>query len=100
MFLSRMYPTGPESARQVVQYYREASTSDVRIRDWIDLWNQTFREDADATAIQQAGLRTGAVPRNRLLPVREEAVQFFNRQILTAYQSLLEDPTETQVAAE
>ena len=90
MILSQMQPLAPECTEQVVHYFSDAGSDPDHVDRWIELWEQTFTEDGDATAIQQLGLRTGAVPRNRLLRPREEAVFFFNRQICLAYRQYLD----------
>jgi len=99
MILSQMRPTGPETTRQTVHYFSENGAGIERVEKWIELWEQTFTEDGNATAIQQEGLRTGIMDRNRLLPPREQAVVFFNRNTVDAYGRYL-DPTPTAAAAE
>jgi phenylpropionate dioxygenase-like ring-hydroxylating dioxygenase large terminal subunit len=85
MILSQMRPSGPETTEQKVHYFAQAGADPSRIADWIELWEQTFSEDGAAVAIQQEGLRTGAIERNRLMPSREEAVLFFNGLVIGAY---------------
>ena len=87
MILSQMRPTGPERTCQVVDYFAEAGSDPARVDEWIGLWEQTFTEDGDATVVQQEGLRTGAVARNRLVGSREAAVLFFNRLTCEAYKA-------------
>ena len=41
------------------------------MREWIELWDETFAEDGMAVSMQQKGLRTHALERIRLLPDRE-----------------------------
>ncbi len=85
MILSQMRPLGPERTEQKVHYFTPKGTSAALVEDWIALWEETFGEDGEAVAIQQQGLRTGAIARNRLMPNREEAVVFFNGLVLDAY---------------
>ena len=85
MILSQMRPTGPETTEQKVHYFAENGADPERVEAWIELWEQTFTEDGEAVAIQQEGLRTGAIPRNRLMPNREQAVVFFNGLVIDAY---------------
>ena len=92
MILSQMRPTGPEETCQTVHYFAEAGSDPTRVEDWIALWEQTFTEDGDATAVQQEGLRAGCVERNRLLGAREAAVLFFNRLTCCAYEGFLDAP--------
>ena len=101
MILSQMRPTGPETTRQVVHYFAEDGSDPELVEAWIDLWEQTFTEDGDATAIQQVGLRVGILERNRLLYVRERPVLFFNKLIVDAYKRYFDgEPVSPAVAAE
>ena len=86
MILSQMRPLSAETTEQKVHYFAERGTDPDRVAQWIALWEQTFSEDGAAVAIQQEGLRTGAIKRNRLMPNREEAVVFFNGLVLDAYE--------------
>jgi len=97
MIMSQMRPLGPERARQMVHYFAETGSDKAEIGQWIALWEQTFAEDEEATEVQQAGLRSGAVARNRLLPAREETVLFHNRKVYEAYAQHL---TALDLAAE
>ncbi|OED48994.1 aromatic ring-hydroxylating oxygenase subunit alpha [Leisingera sp. S232] len=85
MILSQMRPLGPETTEQRVDYFAQKGTSPERVQQWIELWEETFAEDGEAVSMQQKGLRTHALERNRLLPDREEAVLFFNSLIVNAY---------------
>jgi choline monooxygenase len=85
MILSQMRPLGPETTEQKVHYFAENGADPERVEAWIELWEKTFTEDGEAVAIQQEGLRTGAIARNRLMPNREEAVVFFNGLVIDAY---------------
>ncbi len=101
MILSQMRPTGPETTRQLVHYFAEEGADPDRVDRWIDLWEQTFTEDGDATAVQQEGLRVGVVGRNRLLIPRERPVVLFNGLIIEAYRKYLDQlPAASVQAAE
>jgi len=99
MILSQMRPTAPERTCQVVHYFAEKGADPDRVEQWIDLWEQTFSEDGEATAVQQEGLRVGIVERNRLLEARERSLLFFNGQIIKAYRNYLSIPPVTSVQA-
>ena len=94
MILSQMRPLGPERTEQIVHYFSDAGSDPALVDRWVDLWEQTFTEDGEATAIQQTGFRTGIVKRNRLMMQREEAVFFFNRQTCSAYQNYLDSKND------
>lgn len=98
MILSQMRPTGPETTQQMVHYFIQDGADIERVEQWIELWEQTFTEDGNATAIQQEGLRTGIMDRNRLLPPREQAVVFFNRNTIDAYARYLSPSPAAAVA--
>ena len=85
MILSQMRPLGPETTEQRVDYFAQKGTDPTRVEEWIELWEQTFSEDGMAVSMQQKGLRTHALERNRLLPGREAAVMFFNSLIVDSY---------------
>ena len=55
------------------------------MREWIELWDETFAEDGMAVSMQQKGLRTHALERIRLLPDREGPVKFFNSLVVNSY---------------
>ena len=90
MILSQMGPTGPETTRQTVHFLSEVGADPDRVERWIDLWEQTFTEDGDATAVQQQGMRTGFAKRNRLVASREAPVFHFNKLIAASYRTYLE----------
>ena len=91
MIASQMRPIGAECVEQSIHYFIEEGADEARVEAWIELWEQTFTEDGEATAIQQSGLRTGVPERNRLLPAREQPVLFFNGLTCQAYRAYLEE---------
>lgn len=85
MLLHQATPTGPESSKKWM-YCLLRKGSDTEIgKYWIDLWNQTFAEDQGATQVQQAGLRSGRMPRARYVTNQEKAPLFVNRLTVSAY---------------
>ena len=100
MILSQMRPMGPERTCQLVHYFAEEGTDPDRVEAWIDLWERTFTEDGDATAVQQEGLKVGMIERNRLLAPRETPLVFFNGLVIDAYRSYLDTPPTAVQAAE
>ena len=100
MIATQMRPTGSESVCQTIHYFMEEGSDEATVEAWIALYEQTFIEDGDATAIQQKGLRTGVLDRSRLLPAREQPVLFVNGLICQSYRSYLEQTqTSPQLAA-
>ena len=89
MYMARVVPTGPESCLFVCHYFAEVGADLDRVARWIDIWDATFNEDAEAVAVQQRNLRTGRLPRMRYVDQREGPVLFFNRLIWEAYKEAL-----------
>ena len=85
MILAQMRPLGPEVTEQRVDYFSQKGSDPARVQQWIDLWEETFAEDSEVVTMQQKGLRTHALDRNRLLSGPEEAVIFFNKLIVNSY---------------
>ncbi|UXX84772.1 aromatic ring-hydroxylating oxygenase subunit alpha [Roseovarius pelagicus] len=89
LLLHQAIPTGPETSKKFMYcLLRKGSDTEMGKR-WIDLWDQTFSEDQGATQIQQAGLRSGRMPRARYVTNQEEATMFVNRLTLSAYRKAL-----------
>jgi len=85
LLLHQAQPTGPETTtKRMFCLTRNAGDQDMAHK-WIELWNQTFKEDQGATQIQQAGLRSGQMPRARYVPSQEQATVYVNKLTLDAY---------------
>lgn len=89
MYMARIVPTGPATCDFVCHYFAHIDADPERVDRWIDLWDQTFREDAEAVAVQQRNLETGRLDRMRYMEEREGPVLFFNRLIWKAYREAL-----------
>lgn len=85
MILAQMRPLGSEITEQKIDYFAQNGADSARVQQWIDLWEETFVEDVEIVSMQQKGLRTHALERNRLVPGPEESVIFFNKLIVDAY---------------
>ncbi len=90
MYMARIVPTGPESCEFVCHYFAHVDADPERVDRWIDLWDMTFSEDADAVGVQQRNLRTGRLERMRYIAESEGPVLFFSRLIWDAYREALE----------
>jgi len=86
MVLSQMIPIGPERTVSVMDYFAERDGDEQRFERWVELWDQTFREDLTAAANQQRGMRTGRLKKSRFVTTQERPLIFINRTILEAYQ--------------
>jgi len=89
LIMARVVPTGPQSCRFIAHYFADRDADPERVDAWIELWNRTYDEDADAVELQQQGLRSGRLPRMRYVPAREQPVLFVNGLIREAYREAL-----------
>lgn len=87
MVLSQMLPLGPERTLSVMDYFAQAGAAADRVDRWIELWDQTFREDLTAAKNQQRGMKTGKLERSRFLRSVERPLIFVNQTVLDAYQN-------------
>ncbi len=78
-------PETPESTHKVMYCLTKKDADQELAHRWLDLWDATFKEDQEATQIQQKGLRSGRLPRARYVTNQEGPVLFINRLILAAY---------------
>ena len=93
MILAQMVPTGPTSCRFIAHYYSEKGADLERVDRWIELWMQTYDEDARATELQQVNLQSGRAKEFRYVSGREEPAIFINSLIWDAYKQHLIDDT-------
>ena len=82
-------PTGPESCRFVADMYVHPDVADDDVEHWLEMYNLTFAEDAEAVRLQQPGLRSQMVPHGRLMPSRESAISAFHRMVWDAFRQAL-----------
>jgi hypothetical protein len=69
--------------------YVRPGTSEAVVSEWLDLWDQVLREDAEATNRQQVGYRCGQIPAGHLMLSSEHNLQAFMRR---TYQALMAEP--------
>jgi phenylpropionate dioxygenase-like ring-hydroxylating dioxygenase large terminal subunit len=79
-FAGNVRPTGPESCAASADMYVRPGVDEELLADWLDMWDRTFREDKQATDLQQAGYRSGGVPYGRLMLDSEECLMAFMRR--------------------
>jgi choline monooxygenase len=72
--VTQIIPLDVEHVRYVADFYAEMTAELDRIARWVNLWDQTFREDVEVCELQQQSLRTGLVTRNRIVSAREPGV--------------------------
>ena len=88
MLLYQARPTGPETTSKILYCLVRAGADEEQTEACIDLWLRTFAEDKAAIELQQAGVRSGRLPRMRYMTGREPAPRFMNRLILEGIKSL------------
>jgi phenylpropionate dioxygenase-like ring-hydroxylating dioxygenase large terminal subunit len=91
MLMGKMTPTGPQSCRWTIDYLMQKGSDPARVDRWIDIWTQTFREDADVTTIQQSSLLNDRAVPFRFVPNRERMSQSIHHLIWQAYKANLVD---------
>lgn len=83
-FPGMITPTGPESCRFVADMYVRPRIDEAVLAEWVDMYDRTLTEDAEAVRVQQPGLRSQMVPYGRLMPSRESAISHFHRLVFEA----------------
>ncbi len=78
LHMSGMVPVAPGVTQHVTHYLGDRDSDPERIDAWIDLWDQTYREDNEITAVQYDNIETARQPYNRYVHAREEAAKHFN----------------------
>ena len=69
-------------------YAREGLDSEF-VAGWVEMYDKTLREDADAVRVQQPGLRSRLVPNGRLMPASESAISRFHRMVWESFKESL-----------
>jgi phenylpropionate dioxygenase-like ring-hydroxylating dioxygenase large terminal subunit len=88
-FPGMIVPTGPETCRFVAEMYVHPDCDDATMEEWVEMYNQTLAEDAQAVLVQQPGLRSRMVPYGRLMPSRESAISHFHHLVWEAFSEAL-----------
>jgi phenylpropionate dioxygenase-like ring-hydroxylating dioxygenase large terminal subunit len=89
-FSGMIIPTGPETSRFLADVYVHPDVPADEVEQWVDMYNQTLLEDAEAVSVQQPGLRSRMVPHGRLMPSRESAICAFHRMVWDAFREALD----------
>ena len=84
-FVGSVIPLGPERCSAFVDMYVRPGADEVIVDEWLKMWDQVLREDAEATDRQQLGYRSGQIPAGRLMLNSEHNLQAFMRR---TYQAL------------
>jgi phenylpropionate dioxygenase-like ring-hydroxylating dioxygenase large terminal subunit len=86
-FVGSVAPLGPERCSAFADMYVRPGADEVIVDEWLKMWDQVLREDAEATDRQQVGYRCGQVPAGRLMLSTEHNLQAFMRRTYQALSS-------------
>ena len=70
-------PVGPERCSAFVDMYVPPGADEVIIDEWLKMWDQVLREDAEATNRRQLGYGSGKIPAGCLMLKTEHNLQAF-----------------------
>jgi phenylpropionate dioxygenase-like ring-hydroxylating dioxygenase large terminal subunit len=90
-FPGMIFPTGPETCAFTADMYVHPDCTEAEMEEWVEMYNRTLTEDAEAVRVQQPGLRSKMVPHGRLMPSRESAISSFHRMVWSSFREALED---------
>jgi phenylpropionate dioxygenase-like ring-hydroxylating dioxygenase large terminal subunit len=88
-FPGMIVPTGPETCRFSADFFVNPECDDAFVSEWIEMYNRTLSEDAQAVLLQQPGLRSRMVPHGRLMPASESSISHFHRLVWQAMSDAL-----------
>jgi phenylpropionate dioxygenase-like ring-hydroxylating dioxygenase large terminal subunit len=74
-------PTGPESCSFYADFWVHPDADERFLEEWVEMYNRTLAEDAEAVRVQQPGLRSRMVPHGRLMPASESSIAHFHRLV-------------------
>jgi hypothetical protein len=74
-------PTGPESCTFHADFWVHPDADERFLEEWVEMYNRTLTEDAEAVRVQQPGLRSRMVPHGRLMPASESSIAHFHRLV-------------------
>lgn len=94
MFVHTVVPTGPETCVMYVDIHVDPTLEEGAVAEWMDIYDQTLKEDKVAVERQQVGYRSGAVNSGRLLTESEAPLRWFENWLERRLSPALpEDPS-------
>jgi phenylpropionate dioxygenase-like ring-hydroxylating dioxygenase large terminal subunit len=78
-FPGMIIPTSPVSCRFIADFFVHPDCDEQFGLDWVEMYNQTLREDSEVVRAQQPGLSSRMVPFGRLMPASESSIAYFHR---------------------
>jgi len=89
MHMTGMTPIAPGVTRHTAYYFSEKGADPERVKGWLKIWDDTYREDNEVTADQYENLKSARQPYNRYVAGREYAAQHFHAMIWDDYKAAL-----------
>lgn len=86
-FVGQVVPLDVDRCFAFVDMYARPGADEVVVKQWLEMWDETLKEDKLATDIQQVGYQAGRIPAGRMLLDSEHALQSFMRATLDALTS-------------
>jgi phenylpropionate dioxygenase-like ring-hydroxylating dioxygenase large terminal subunit len=83
--LGQTVPTGPESSRFTVRFYREPDSSAKVVEDWVRVWHNTFLEDFELIEIQQRTVCDAGFDDGSYIRASEELIVRFQEIVWGLY---------------
>lgn len=81
MHMTGMTPLEPGLTRHTAYYMARRGTDEERIDGWFRIWDDTYREDNEVTAVQYENLKCARQPYNRYVAGREAPAQHMNAMV-------------------
>ncbi len=89
LHLTGIVPMAAGRTRHVAHWLARHGTDPDYVQAWSDLWDQTYREDNQATTDQYANLASGLQPWNRYVAAREFGSRHLSETIWQHYKAAL-----------
>lgn len=99
-FAGYTVPVEPERTEFVSHTWLRKGLDETFLADWMEMWDQTLKEDTDAVRIQQRGYRSRQLPYGQLSAEADTMIIKFHELVWQAYRRVIgTDSFDPQVAA-
>ena len=78
--VARVQPTGPHTCRFIVDTFAKPGADPEVLKEWLEMYDQTFMEDKEVVSAQQVGYDSRRVPQGRLMTNSESSIAMFQRR--------------------
>ncbi len=89
MHMTGMTPVAPGVTRHTAFYMGRTGVPEERLERWFRIWDDTYREDNEVTAVQYENLESARQAHNRYVAGREAAAQHINTLVWNDYKAAL-----------